>query len=33
MGFNAIDLNVINLDDVKFDENDSETIVHVSLMA
>ena len=33
MGILSVDLNNINLDDGKFDEDDSETIIHVRLMA
>ena len=32
MGILSVDLNNINLDDGKFDEDDSETIIHVRLM-
>ena len=33
MGILSVVLNNINLDDVNFDEDDPETIVHASLMA
>ena len=33
MGILSIDLNNINLDDVNFDRDDLETIIHVRLMA
>ena len=32
MGILSIDLNNINLDDVNFDEDDPEAIIHVRLM-
>ena len=33
MGILSVDVNNINLDDGKFDEDDSETIIHVRRMA
>ena len=33
MGNLSVDLNNINLDDVKFDEDDPENIIHVRLVA
>ena len=33
MGIFSADLDKINLDDVNFDESDSETIIHVRLLA
>ena len=33
MGIISVDLNKINLDDVNFDEDDTETIIHVRIMA
>ena len=33
LGVLSIDLNNINLDDINFDEDDSETIIHVRIMA
>ena len=33
LGVLTIDLNNINLDDINFDEDDSETIIHVRIMA
>ena len=33
MGILSVVLNNINLDDVNFDEDDPETIIHVRLMA
>ena len=33
MGVLSVDLNDIKLDDVNFDEYDSEAIIHVKLMA
>ena len=29
----SVDLNKINVDNVNFDENDPETIIHVKIMA
>ena len=33
MGILSVDVNNINLDDVNFDLDDTETIIHVRLMA
>ena len=33
MGILSVDVNNINLDDVNFDWDDTETIIHVRLMA
>ena len=33
MGILNVDINNINIDDFKFDEDDTETIIHVRLMA
>ena len=33
MGILSVVLNNINLDDVNFDEDDPETVIHVRLMA
>ena len=33
MGILTVDPNNINIDDINFDENDPETIIHVRLLA
>ena len=33
MGILSVDPNNINIDDINFDENDPETIIHVKLLA
>ena len=33
MGILSLDPNNINIDDINFDENDPETIIHVRLLA